>query len=111
MGTKSFSLNMFSRRNWDRNITDFTECHDWLAEDFALAACGPVGFIGHLFTKRKRGENVNDGEIFEEIADAVVYLDLLCTKMGGDLTVVLRRKFNATSKSVASAIMLPAEND
>jgi hypothetical protein len=111
MSQRTYSLKEFSQRNWDRNVTVFTECNDWTPQDYALAAVGPVGYIGLLFAKRNRGETVNDGEIFEEIADAVIYLDLLCTNIGGDLSVVLRRKFNATSKAVGGNITLPGQDD
>lgn len=102
-----FTLKEFSSLNWDRNETIFTECKDFEPKDFALAAIGPSGYIGYLLMRRERDENVNNGEIFEEIADAVVYLDLLCTALGGDLAVVVARKFNETSKKAGCDHKLP----
>ena len=106
-GQKNYTVKQLSEQNWDRNETVFTECEGWEPQDFALAAIGPPGYIAHLLTKRKRGEEVNDGEIFEEIADAAIYLDLLCTNMGGDLTEVIARKFNVTSKKAKCHHRLP----
>lgn len=96
----NFTLHEFSNLNSDRNKSVFTECADFTPNDFALAATGPVGYIGHLLSKRERGDDITNGEIFEEIADALIYLDLLCTSLNGDLAVVLARKFNQTSKKV-----------
>ena len=104
---QSYSVKQFSAVNWDRNETVFPECGDWEPQDFALAAIGAAGYIGHLLMKRRRGEEVKTGEIFDEIADAAIYLDLLCTMMDGDLTEVLARKFNATSKIEKCHHVLP----
>ena len=111
MPNKSFTVHSFSKKNFRRQLDDFEDCVEWGADEYALAAAGPVGFIGHLLTRAKMGDALNHSEVFEEIADAVVYLDLLCTSLGGSLDQVIAKKFNATSEEVDSGITLPYRAD
>lgn len=79
----------------------------WGKRDLALAAQGPVGYIAHLHTQWKRGYDVKDGEIYDEIADAIIYLMLLVAEMGGETAEVLTRKFNVNSKEMGYSVSIP----
>ncbi len=79
--------------------------------DWALAVCGPTGYIAHLCNREKHGDDIAHGEIFDEIADAMIYLTLLCASLGGSIGEVVARKFNQNSKEMDSLVTLPADNE
>ncbi len=106
-----YTVRAFSKKNWGRNLETFTECSEWEPSDFALAAMGPTGYLAHLFAREKRGEKINEGQYYEEIADAVIYLDLLCTSLGGNLEEVIARKFNDTSAEEDCEFLLPRKDN
>lgn len=107
MTTPLLTVNRFSQVNWARHNELLGDSKNWDQEALALAANGPTGYIGHLFTQIKRGSDIAPGEIFDEIADAVIYLDLLTTTMGGCLDQVLARKFNVNSDESGAGQTLP----
>ena len=80
---------------------------NWGRRDLALAAQGPVGYIAHLHTQWKRGDDVFDGEIYDEIADAIIYLMLLVAEMGGETSKVLARKFNVNAEEMGYGLTVP----
>lgn len=107
MSKQPLTFRNFQRANTARDEFIREGKKPWPPHDFALAAAGPVGYIAHLLTSERRGNDVAEGEIFDEIADAVIYLDLLCSSMGGSLDQVLARKFNVNSHEFGSDITLP----
>jgi len=103
----------------DANATRVMRWHpkglqDWSAMEWACAAAGEMGECCNAVKKLKRIEdqiaNLNEPErqltdkpsavlaIGEEIADTVIYLDLLAQRLGIDIASFVRHKFNATSK-------------
>lgn len=70
------------------------------------AVGGETGELLNLIKKRERGDVVDTVDIAYEIADIVIYLDLLCTKMGIDLQKAIVQKFNEVSVKRGSPIML-----
>ena len=83
---------------------------------------GETGEACNLIKKLRRGEAVRPETIGEEIADVVIYADLLAARLGLDLGECVRAKFNLvsvkrgshvpseTSVSSRSAAKHPAEN-
>lgn len=57
-------------------------------------------------SKRELVERHLSDRIGEELADAVIYIDLLANRLGIDLNAALVRKFNTTSLEVGSSQML-----
>lgn len=70
----------------------------WSETDWACAVAGEVGELCNLIKKRRRGDDIQPSAIGDEVADVVIYLDLLCTKLGLDLTTVVASKFNEVSR-------------
>lgn len=90
----------------DRRNQLFFECHDWTLTDWGCAIAGEVGETCNKLKKRRRGEIVSLEEIGDEIADVVLYADLLATKLGLDLGECVKRKFNIVSDRVGADIKL-----
>lgn len=84
----------------------FHPLDDWNALEWAGAASGEVGEAANLCKKRRRGEPVDANDIGDEIADAVIYLDLLAARLQLSLEDCVRRKFNVVSDRVGSEIKL-----
>ncbi len=94
--------------NARRNQDAFPTCRDWSATDWVLAITGEVGELANLVKKQKRdGMTVErQQEIAKELADVVLYADLLADHLGVDLGAVVALKFNEVSVRRGSDIRL-----
>jgi NTP pyrophosphatase (non-canonical NTP hydrolase) len=70
----------------------------WSPTDWACAVAGEVGEACNLIKKLRRGEIVSLEDIGFELADAVIYIDLLAARLGIDLGEAIREKFNIVSE-------------
>lgn len=75
---------------------------DWSEGDWALAIAGETGELCNMIKKRMRnqfdGDQVSDHDVGEEIADIIIYCDLLAARMGlKTLDKLIWNKFNAVS--------------
>jgi len=80
---------------------------DWSPTDWACALAGEAGETANLIVKMRRGDTVDIAAIAKELADVVVYADLLAARLGLDLGAAVRAKFNEVSDRVHSPIRLP----
>ncbi len=81
-----------------RCITAFGKAvHEWSPTDWACAVGGETGELLNKIKKLRRGDTIPLIEVADEAADIVIYLDLLCHRMGIDLAEAIRRKFNQVS--------------
>lgn len=81
--------------------------NSWSLSDWAVAAAGEMGEACDLIKKLNRvrdglvGNRADEAELRaalgKEIADTVIYLDLLAERAGIDLSAVIRAKFNEVS--------------
>lgn len=109
--------------NVKRCEQSFHPISDWSACDWMTAACGELGEAANLIKKLRRldtgggSEIVSRGQGYEsaeqitpmiaqEIADTVIYLDLLAARLGIDLGDAVREKFNIVSERVGSEVTL-----
>jgi len=69
----------------------------WSPNDWAVAVAGEVGEACNKLKKRRRGEKIPLKDIADEIADAVIYLDLLAARIGVNLGKAVVSKFNEVS--------------
>jgi NTP pyrophosphatase (non-canonical NTP hydrolase) len=96
-----------SRANRERCEQGFRRpVEDWSPTDWATAVAGEVGEACNLIQKLRRGETVDPNTIADELADAVMNIDLLCQRLGLDLGEAVRRKFNEVSRRVDCEILL-----
>ncbi len=84
---------------------------DWSPAEWACCVAGEVGELCDKIKKRYIRNNqgsvkVSEWDIAEELADVVIYADLLAQRMGIDLEMAVRTKFNQLSKQKDSVVRL-----
>lgn len=84
----------------------FHDIDAWSPTDWACAMAGEAGEACNLIKKLRRGESIDHVAIGYELADVVIYADLLAARLGLDLGEMVRQKFNIVSGRVGSAIRL-----
>ena len=83
--------------NVDRCEEVFHPLHSWSPNDWATALAGEVGEACNMLKKMRRGEDIPTIDIAKELADSVIYLDLLAARLGINLGEAVREKFNLVS--------------
>ena len=107
-GTMGRTFERFRQANIDRDRDVYND-QDWSLNDWGVALAGEVGEACNLLKKLRRGEPIDPKEIAFEIADAVVYADVLLTHLGFRLEDVTVEKFNIVSRRVESTVTLGGE--
>lgn len=79
---------------------------DWDLSEWCLAAFGELGEAANLIKKMNRGESIPLLDLQREIADTVIYLDLLSSRAGFNLGDAVREKFNLKSAKIGVDILL-----
>jgi NTP pyrophosphatase (non-canonical NTP hydrolase) len=90
---------------------------DWSLSDWAVAATGELGEALNVLKKLNRERdgiigNTEAADVLrmqfaDELADTVIYLDLLAAAAGIDLEIAITQKFNRTSQKVGFPERLP----
>ncbi|WP_428526794.1 MazG-like family protein [Roseibium sp.] len=81
-----------------------------------LEVAGEFGEVAEALKKYLRGTRGIKGstadlqDVANEMADAIIALDLLADQMGIDLGAAVTRKFNATSQKYGLETRLPADD-
>ena len=98
MGNLTFAE--FSAMNRER-------CHQWMGSGDTLHhhVIGLAGEVGELCNEVKKVDRAargvpggkSDGDVAGEIADVLIYLDLVAMHLDVDLEAAVVKKFNATS--------------
>lgn len=81
----------------------------WTGADWSNAMCGEAGEVANVVKKLRRIETGNPGSrdpdedtllsmLWRELADVVIYLDLLADHYGLDLGACVVKKFNEVSE-------------
>lgn len=101
--------------------TGFPADEHWTGADWSNAMCGEAGETANVVKKLRRletgsGPGVNDPApdelrrmLAHEIADTVLYADLLAAKYGIDLGLAVAEKFNIVSERQDFPERLPVE--
>lgn len=92
--------------NVTRCEQSFHSLSRWNPLEWAGAAAGEMGEAANLCKKLRRGEDIPVADIGDEIADTVIYLDLLAARLGMNLAACIKRKFNVVSDRVGSEVKL-----
>ena len=82
---------------------------DWTLLEWAGALCGEAGELANLLKKVRRGDKTLDearADIGKELADNVIYLDIIAQQCGIDLGAAVTQKFNETSTKTGVAVYL-----
>lgn len=100
-GCRTIDLRGLRELNAHRCSVSFGHGVDgWSETDWACAVAGEAGELCNLIKKRRRGDDIGMGAVADEIADVVIYLDLLAARLGIDLGDAIAAKFNAVSGRV-----------
>ena len=106
-----------SYANFKRCEEVFHPLNSWTPTDWACAMAGEVGEACNLIKKLRRlddGTNTKKDPkaheliplIGKELADVVIYADLLATRLGLSLGDEITEKFNEVSKRMKSTVFL-----
>lgn len=106
-------LPLFRNRRGDVAHT-IPDGSDWSPADWMTAVVGELGEAANLMKKFRRGDFVLGSpehiaawnELAYELADVVIYLDILAKQLGVDLCVAVREKFNIVSERVGADVKL-----
>lgn len=82
---------------------------DWSVSEWLEAVTGELGEFANLHKKVRRGDLTMDearADLGRELADVVIYLDILAGRLGLDLGAVVMSKFNETSRRVGAEVFL-----
>jgi NTP pyrophosphatase (non-canonical NTP hydrolase) len=82
------------------------EIQDWSPTDWACAMAGEAGEACNFIKKLRRGDFVDMGDIARELADVVIYADLLAQRLDLKLGGAVRLKFNEVSEKKGSAVFI-----
>lgn len=98
---KSF-LKRLREMNVRRCETKYFPLNHWSVLEWAAAAAGECGEAVNVAKKLRRGDMLINGnqQLADEVADTIIYLDLLCASRGIDLEQAIARKFNVVSQKV-----------
>ena len=104
---KKKCLNFYELRktNVERCEDVFHSLEEWELRDWALAMIGEAGEVCNEVKKLKYGDGSNL-RLALELADVVIYADLLAARQGIDLGRAVIAKFNAVSRKKKSHIFL-----
>ena len=94
------------RANIARCQEVFHPLASWSPTDWACALAGETGEACNLIKKLRRGEPVDVGQILLELADVVIYADLLAARLGMSLNDFVMWKFNEVSLRRGSTRLL-----
>jgi NTP pyrophosphatase (non-canonical NTP hydrolase) len=93
-------------QNVDRCAAVFHPLAHWSPTDWGCALAGEVGELCNLLKKERRGEGLDVIAAADELADVVIYADLLAARLGINLSGAVVRKFNEVSRRRGSEILL-----
>ena len=76
----------------------FHKLNSWSPTDWACAMGGECGEALNFIKKMRRGEEINKNDVAYELADIIIYADLLAARLDINLGEAVREKFNVVSK-------------
>ena len=86
------------------NADAYKKCREeWSLADWSNALAGETGELCNLIKKMRRGDQIDLKEVGKELADIVIYADLLASKLGLNLGDCVREKFNEVSDRIHSS--------
>ncbi len=123
MSNQGLDLQTLRQANVKRCEQSFGSCREWSPADWSNAMAGEAGellelllplivktnTICNLTKKIQRGDEISLEEVGKEIADVVIYADLLSHNLGIELSDAIRKKFDEVSVRVGSDVLLSDE--
>ena len=93
-------------KNVERDRKDFGSIATWSLPTWGNALAGEVGEACNLIKKQDRGDSIGCFQIGKELADIVIYADLIAAKLGLHLDFCIQQKFNEVSNRIGSEVRL-----
>lgn len=100
-------------RNKKGQIVHGPDSKPWALSQWSNAALGELGEAANLIKKYERGDFTDEewatiwrDDLAHELADTLIYLDLLAHHAGIDLEKAVVEKFNMVSNRVQSTVQL-----
>lgn len=87
----------------------FAKCESWRVSDWFSAMIGEAGEFANLNKKVDRGDfplHEVRAELGKELADIVIYADILAYEIGVNLEHAVRDKFNEVSSRVDAKVFI-----
>ena len=103
---RKLTFSQLRSHNIKRCQDSYHGVNEWSAQDWACAMAGECGEVCNLIKKMRRGEVVDAKMIADEIADLVIYADLLAARLGINLGEAVRNKFNEVSNRIGSSTFI-----
>ncbi len=100
------SFRRLARANRQRCEESYFPLHSWSETDWATAMAGECGEACNLIKKMRQGQVIDTKDIGDELADLILYADLLASRLGLDLEACLIDKFNRVSEQKGSEVRL-----
>jgi NTP pyrophosphatase (non-canonical NTP hydrolase) len=85
---------------------------DWSPSDWLQAVIGELGEYANLMKKVQRGDHQFEAvkeDQADELADTLIYLDLLAARIGVNLEDAVISKWNRVSERIGSSLRIPTE--
>ncbi len=109
MSAKGLGFDVLRSYNLLRNDKCFGPLDLWSETDWGCALAGEVGELCNILKKRLRGDaddTLSTEAAGKELADVVIYADLLATRMGLRLGDLVQQKFNEVSDRIGTDIKI-----
>ena len=100
------SFRMLRSANVARCEAAFHPLRSWSPTDWACAMAGECGEVCDQIKKLRRGDQPSKDAIASELADVIIYADLLAARLDIDLGEAVYEKFNEVSRRVGSDLHL-----
>jgi NTP pyrophosphatase (non-canonical NTP hydrolase) len=78
--------------------------NDWSPTDWACALSGETGEACNKIKKLRRGDNIPLKDVADELADIIIYVDLLAARLKIDLEEAIISKFNEDTDKIAKKL-------
>jgi NTP pyrophosphatase (non-canonical NTP hydrolase) len=117
--TSELTFEDFSKANFARCESEKGFNHpvsDWTSSEWLTACLGELGEVAHVvktilrqrdnLTEKNLSRDELNKMLAEEIADTIIYLDMLAQSQGINIATAIFEKFNKTSNNIGSDIYL-----
>lgn len=111
MGYGTDGLTFRTLRDANKERRKYFKHKKWSPAQWLQAVMGELGEYANLRKKVERGDFSMDevrDKLADELADVVIYLDILATELGIDLGAAVMSKWNRVSDRIGAPLVIDA---